>query len=489
MSENTDSEFDAKTNDTDDDDAFGDLRKEIHREPMEVQYAFDRQTSVDSDDASEGRRSKKGVKFELNGRNQTMPTMQYEVNSEHSNRSEEGPKIGSHENNEFTTNNEHEPLTTSILTKSSSADVNLMENNVKLPSVNKCQHMLHINGPDRDLILRKKFKQWDKPEGSCIICDIKDATAKYASVEANRILMEIVYPHRFYDKFQRSGKGKSQSGAVTRTPSFTKDAINICRQAKVSPKLGRRERTMPATYRSSGEASHTLSARESFRKWAADRLEQDYTAEKRSRREEKTRHGSQEAHLRCKEKTSAFVITDDSEGQKLVLKGLKGWLMKHYDNKRPKENKDVKKSMYLVGSLGIQFGIPEYNASLHDRKTTSPPPSACANSPRHVESHQPMKRPVTHIVSPRVQFHTNHNESRDIHSVPKRSIDGVSRTYASTFVPKLFEDKLNEEETKSNESDRDSVKLKNRYRKQNTSVTLPPISRDLRSKSLTFSLI
>ncbi|XP_052811021.1 uncharacterized protein LOC128238805 isoform X1 [Mya arenaria] len=363
------------------------------------------------------------------------------------------------------------------------------EKDVKLQAVRKCAHMLHKNGPGRDIDLQKKFKNFKNDE-VCIICEITEATANYASVEANRMLMEIVYPHDFYDKFQRSGKAKGQS-SVQKTNSVTKDSINFCRPAKLSPKLGRRGRTMllPATDRP--EPSVNTSAKDNHRTWAStERLSTDACVpEKRWRSDAYTE--KKNIHTQCRERPNAVVVTDDTDGQKLVLKGLRGWLMKKEEAPRTSRDfKDIKKSaFYKVSSLGIQFGIPEYNTTLHERKLTTPPTSARLN-----DTQQSIKRPATQINSERHQPSANQILSRDIHSVPTHTRAVNSGTYPRSImhVSKLFADTaMSDVSTSESKSVRnttnDSQNLQSSLQIQKTKFSLPPINHDLKTRSVTLT--
>ena len=283
-------------------DAKDDSPRRTSGDVMESASTNDHDTGVLKDVAySENIAREKNVQLEINGRNQTVPNLE----------------LGE-------ATNPTESDSTSSRRKSHGTDNNSERNSkVETKPVRKCEHMIMKHGPLKDSKLKKKFKL-PQDEECCIICELSDATARYASDDANRMLMEIVYPHEFYDKFQRSGKTIKEQQNSRKKQSVSKETVNFCRPAKMSPKLGRREHTsfIPATDRSDVPVN---TVRYSYRKWTStDRLESDTLPEKRMRPDQNAKH----IHTQCRARENALVMTDDSEGQKLVLKGLRGWLVR-----------------------------------------------------------------------------------------------------------------------------------------------------------------
>lgn len=216
---------------------------------------------------------------------------------------------------------------------------------LKLPSMQKCEHMITTSHLNKDVKLSKHSKAMKGllEEDKCVICEITEATAQYASVEANRMLMEIVYPHEFYDKFQRSRRSKAKL-ADTKVNTSTKE-LNICRPAKFSPKLGRRDKGSTQSLGPSNESQEPPNTlRYSYRR-ETERSDGDDTLPKKIPKKDSSSNIKKEIHVHCKAKANAVVITDDSEGQKLVLKGLKGWWKKD-DSCKNKEHKDLKQCKY-----------------------------------------------------------------------------------------------------------------------------------------------
>ena len=219
---------------------------------------------------------------------------------------------------------------------------------VKLPNVQKCNHLISQKDFGKDTKFGKisKIQKDIVDSDKCVICEITEATAQYASVEPNRMLMEIVYPHEFYDKFQRSKKSRVR---ISDTKLTTKDTLPITRPAKFSPKLGRKDRGSTNSLAAGQEASDQQNTfRFSYRRSDTDRSELDGISPKKIPKKD---NGvvKKEIHVHCRAKNNAVVITDDSEGQKLVLKGMKGWLMKKDDGTcKNKEHKEMKKCKYTT---------------------------------------------------------------------------------------------------------------------------------------------
>ena len=211
----------------------------------------------------------------------------------------------------------------------------------KLPNI-KCEHIL----AGRDIPSNKAHSGADDiNSGSekCMVCEITEATAKYASVEANRLLLEIVYPHEFYDKFQRSGK-RARLNRSQRNLDISKESINICKPAAVAPKVWRRERTttvLPSQSITSDRPDPPNSMRDTYRTKVGERSEQDLSPQKRIKTDKD--ESKKEIHLQCKAKDNALIVTENSGGQKLVLKGLKGWILKKDDLCKNKMHKEIKK--------------------------------------------------------------------------------------------------------------------------------------------------
>jgi hypothetical protein len=128
-----------------------------------------------------------------------------------------------------------------------------------------------------------------------------------------------------------------------RNPDTTRDHINICKPASVTPKVWRRERTtlMQSKSTTSDRPDPSNSTREAYRSKFKERSEQDLSPEKRIKRDKD--EPKKEIHLQCKAKDNALVVTEDSGGQKLVLKGLKGWILKKDDMCKNRLHTEIKK--------------------------------------------------------------------------------------------------------------------------------------------------
>lgn len=217
------------------------------------------------------------------------------------------------------------------------------------PKAVKCEHMLALQTYSEDDSLMNNCirKNMKNNPNKCMICEVTEATAKYASVKANRLLLEIVYPHEFYDKFQRSGKRTKVGSSHT-----TKSQISMCKPAPVAEKPWRREKTILLSSRSNARENQAPpnTARESFGTKFREKSDHDLSPQKRIKRDGDN-ESRKEIHLQCKAKSNALVVTDDSEGQKLVLKGLKGWILKKDDNCKNKTHGEIKECKYFHNKI------------------------------------------------------------------------------------------------------------------------------------------
>lgn len=134
-----------------------------------------------------------------------------------------------------------------------------------------------------------------------------------------------------------------------------------------------------------------------------------------------------------------------------------------------------------MNSLGIKFGIPEYNSSLHDRmlQSSRPVTSALPTS----EPQRLAMRPVTHSVTSR-PYPSNLPVTRDSH-MPSRGIVGLQRSY--TFAPKLSTDPISKPDDRDHQRKAAPKEAVMTFEKQKTRLSLPPIYLDMKSRSLTIS--
>lgn len=283
---------------------------------------------------------------------------------------------------------------------------------VHLPEL-KCKHQATtaslLNHKDNQYKIPQWQRNLDTDPGKCVICEITEATAKFASVESNRLLLEIVYPHEFYDKFSRAAK------KVQNNSSETKDSISICKPVKVLRKP-RREKTFSQPQISDrNNPTNTPIESEPVDPPEAD---QELSPEKKRRRELAETPCKKAVHVQCKARSNAVVITDDTDGQRMVLRGLRGWIMRKEDSCKDRVHKDVKQSLYQVSTLGMQFSLPEYNRSLTNRKPSSPRDMVPLTTPRPIErSYTQMSRGIQLGTTPRETYSfrregTNHYISK-----------------------------------------------------------------------------
>lgn len=216
---------------------------------------------------------------------------------------------------------------------------------VKLPAVQTCEHMVgNISARDSKANKRSKLKKDVIEEDKCMICETTESSTQQASAERARLLMESVYPHEFYDKFQRSRRSRARL-SDTMANEIVKEQVSICKPVKFSPKLSRRERSSVANQ----ENQELNTGRYSHRRLDTDRSDMEDSLPKKIAKKESQAGHKKEVHVHCKATNTAVVITDDSERQKLVIKGLRGWLVKKDDTCKTKDHKDQKQCEYTVG--------------------------------------------------------------------------------------------------------------------------------------------
>lgn len=213
------------------------------------------------------------------------------------------------------------------------------EGSSKFPDV-KCKHMFAMN-----VSASKKPHKINtniaNDSDKCMICEI---------TETNRLLLELVYPHDFYDRFQRSGKRTRYdvNQSTQHLDRENSEPINICKTVKMAPKLWRRETTFVTGLNTgkpdSSDPSNAL--RDTFRNIHRQHSESALNPETRFKREGEVEF-KKEIHLQCKARNNALVVTDDSKGQSMVLRGPKGWIMKKDDTCRSKVHKVIKQCKYM----------------------------------------------------------------------------------------------------------------------------------------------
>ena len=139
-----------------------------------------------------------------------------------------------------------------------------------------------------------------------------------------------------------------------------------------------------------------------------------------------------------------------------------------------------------MNSLGIQFCIPEYNASLHQRAQQSPRPTTSYMPLSDVM--KPATRPVTHSVVTR-PIVNNQSLSRNTKTFQQRGIGGIQRS--NTYAPKMFsETPPIVTETYAQRNQTKSVPKLNTMsddKQSKSKFSLPPIGLDLKYRSMTIS--
>lgn len=221
------------------------------------------------------------------------------------------------------------------------------EGSPKLPDV-KCKHMfaMQVSASNKKHNINANFT--NDPD-KYMICELTEATAQFTSVEANRLLLEIVYPHEFYDRFQRSGK-RTKYDVSQCTQDLDRDnsePINTCKTVKMTPKWWRREKSLITGFQpgKNDSSDPSIALRDIVRNIHRQHSDIILNAETRFKRESDVEL-KKEIHLQCKARDNALVVTDDSKGQSMVLRGLKGWIMKKDDTCKNKVHKEIRQCKY-----------------------------------------------------------------------------------------------------------------------------------------------
>ncbi|KAL4233113.1 hypothetical protein ACF0H5_007798 [Mactra antiquata] len=319
---------------------------------------------------------------------------------------------------------------------------------------------------------------------------IKQSDDKDKVIEAKRLLPDIVYPREYYDQYQRSGR-RAKGDTNSKIVESPKVPIAICKPVKVGNKAVRRERS---TFSFKPSVAEKLAITERTKHVQNESTDADQSPQKRIKTEREIVI-KKEIHMQCKAKRNALVITDDSEGQKMVLKGLKGWIAKKEDiYGKHNHQKEIKHCMssYQVNSLGIQFSLPEYSTTRVDKKhqIQSPRPFTCLETGRSYDIHQVIRRPVTgNYITPREIL----ENSPEVDSVQIMSSNQPRLRRSYTNVPKLFADPVHVDATPSDLKSSREQKSRLSHKPLEKSVTfydtkarvsLPPIGNDMKSRSL-----
>lgn len=187
----------------------------------------------------------------------------------------------------------------------------------------------------------------DRASRKCFLCDIKGASIKNKSVQTDpdKLLSELIYPYEYYDRYSRENR--------TQTAEKAKEVIPICQQVKVIQK------PRPPSRKSSPVMAVPTTTpvfvdlpKESPKRPVVKARETEDESPCSSEKKEKTiqylyqprENIKTEFHDNCGNSINALIITENTDGQKGTLRGMKGYYQQHKETKT--FQKEVKLSKY-----------------------------------------------------------------------------------------------------------------------------------------------
>ena len=152
----------------------------------------------------------------------------------------------------------------------------------------------------------------------CLICEISKAAEKFTSFDTNRFLVEILYPHDFYDKYSRSRRRKAQTDSSTYQIPIIKP-VKVVRKQNTPKSLMLNENV--DDYQSIPQNSpvddivvhHDDTPGKAMGQLSPKSRLFGYTGQEKSL-----------IHSKCREGTQAVFIIENADHEKPQLKGLKG---------------------------------------------------------------------------------------------------------------------------------------------------------------------
>ena len=196
----------------------------------------------------------------------------------------------------------------------------------------------------------KQGQKRDTTPRKCILCDINGASFKTKTTESDydKLLVEIIYPHEFYDRYSRAGKKTNDIKE--------KEVISICHPAKVLPKPKPRPKMspVPSAPTSTPEATDRpgtegLQDEHAIKEVVTGEIEDenDKTEKHKYYLYEPRETIKTEFHEHCRGRLNDLVIAEHTEDQKRLLRGMKGYLS-HRDKDAKGSPKDVKRCEYAI---------------------------------------------------------------------------------------------------------------------------------------------
>ena len=180
----------------------------------------------------------------------------------------------------------------------------------------------------------------------CILCDIDGASTRNKAVQTDvdKLLVEIVYPHEYYDRYSRAGKKLADTKE--------KEVISICQPVKVVQKPPPQRKMSPVIPVPASTPVSSADGNKSGRKEIeSGEIENENTHDKHEKRikfsYEPRENTKTEFHGHCAHTLNTLIVTADESGGQKSLHGMKGCVVQKEGRVYTKEH--VKKCKYFPG--------------------------------------------------------------------------------------------------------------------------------------------
>lgn len=226
----------------------------------------------------------------------------------------------------------------------------------------------------------------DNELNTCVICEKKKLSNRKSVKDEKTLLMSIIYPHDFYDRYQSVRRN-------VQTPSDDFDRKRERKRKTIHQKtiLPKQNVTLPETVNEGDKVllkPHVVKFKEKEKQRRASIINvvnHEFEIDNRiipstlPPLKVTTPMPMKPKHLRCKPQMKAYFVasmtSDNIIKEKCSWfdqnKSFRGCMLSRSEKFDRPKLEDVKHSLFNVGSLGLTIGIPEYNGKLGNRQTTT----------------------------------------------------------------------------------------------------------------------
>ncbi|VDI59780.1 Hypothetical predicted protein [Mytilus galloprovincialis] len=273
------------------------------------------------------------------------------------------------------------------------------------------------------LSLYRKFRRFknavtndNKELNTCVICEKKKLLSRKSVKDEKTLLMSIIYPHDFYDRYQSVRRNvQTPSDDVERKRERKRKTIH---QKTIVPK---QSITLPDTVTEGDKVllkPHVVKFKEKEKQRRESNINvvnHEFEIDNRivpsnilPPLKVTTPMPTKPKHMRCIPQTKAYFVaslTSENISREHKCswfdqkKSFRGFMLSRSEKFERPKLADVRHSLFNVGSLGLTIGIPEYNDKLGSRQTTtnnflSRTCTSLTNLNRPQSLHAPMKNKV-----------------------------------------------------------------------------------------------